>query len=385
MGLPRSQRSRLVLLAAVACLVLGACQLAPAKVWNLEQVHQEDGRPKRRGRIKSDLGYLLQEGLTSSHFGGPEYKAQAAKESRIEDPLGTCFENVCALAGCRRDEKVAGLQAASFAWLAVDCTYPLSRERCVLALGELSQALHLERSPAPPSGTPATPEEVGAAFDALLATTREVVAAPALAGNAMEQIAQRTEALVLEREGALRLLRAVNGLLSGGEGGAVLAPLRELRLELARRTTALALRKALEDGDGRVRAAALEGNLRAFPAERAERVRWALTDPQQGVETPEVVRLRALEFVARYGAPPPAEGESEAEVERALSSLLVDVLRQRLGGPESVAACRALAKIRGEPESLHPEVWLARWRAETEATPLAPPNRDEASPPGSAP
>lgn len=337
--------------------------MAPARAWNLDELHTSDGRPRRRGRVQGDLAYFLTQGLGRTNFGGPEFRARQAQEKRIQDPLGKCLQNVLALARCGRDERVAGLQAAAFAWLGVECTYVLSRERCVIALGELALALRLEESPPAPEGDAATAEEVAAALEELVSTLREVVAAPGLAGDSLERVCERLRGLPLDRAGALRLLRATNALLAEGERGAVLAPLRELRLELARRSSALALRAALEDAHGRVRAAALEASLRAFPAERAERLRWAMTEPMETVESRELVSLRALELIASYGLPPPSEGEDPERFQRSWHERLLQVLVAQVDGPHTIAACRALERITGEPGTLLPEVWLARWRA----------------------
>jgi hypothetical protein len=350
MGVPR-------LLAAVLGLASAACQLAPPRVHNLHELHQPDGRPKREARLLGDIGYLLERGLRASNYAGEGLPVASSATKRIEDPLGKCLTNVCALARCARDEKVAGLQAATFAWLAVECTHPLSRERCLLALGELAPLLP---SVPPPVGEPASAEEVKVAFDDLVANAREAVAAPELAGNALRESAERVRALALDRAGAVRLLRAVNAMLEHGERGAVRAPLRALRLELARRATELAVRAGLEDGNGRVRAAALEAALRTFPAERFERLRWGLGDPMEGLEDRGAVALRALELLAAHGPPPAPEGGDARVQTEELRGLAAGILARQAGGPLSVAACRALAKIDGRPASLRPEVWLAR-------------------------
>jgi len=348
---------------------VSGCNLAPVKVWNLEQLHAPDGSPRRKADIKGDLEYMVFEVARETNFGGPEFQAETGKEERIQDPFATCFENVLQLGRCSRDEKVAALQATAFAWLAVDCTYVLSRERCVLELGELAQALDLAAAPPAPGGEPLSPEAVKTAFDELVGTVRQVAAAPGLAGDALVQEADRVRALNLDRKGALRLLRATQALLEGDERADVLAPLRALRLDLARRCTILALRAALEDPNGRVRAAALESCVRAFPDERAERLRWAVVDPMEGVEGRTEVSLRALQLLARYGLPPSGD-VPPAEFERGWRELLLQILRLQVDGPHTIAACRALAKITGQPQTLLPEVWLARWR-ETEP-PAAP-------------
>jgi hypothetical protein len=366
----RTRSTRLGLWAVIPPALAG-CQVAPAKAWNLQQLHQPDGRPQHEGRIVGDVEFVLERALGALRATGGKFESVEPGAERIEDPLGACFENVLALAGAEPDEKVVALQVASFAWLGVDCTYVLSRERCFLALGELAGTLHLGPEPPPVPAEPATPEEVQAAFEALVATTREVVGAPGLAGDALEQAAGDVLALSLDRAGAVRLLRGVNALLADDERGAVLAPLRELRLVLARRAAELALRAGLADPDGRVRAAAFEGNVRAFAAERGARLRWALLEPMEELENRAILRLRALDFLARYGVPPAPPGEDPETFAREVQAALVEVLREGLGGPEAVAACRALARIRGEPTSLRPEDWLARWRAES-AAPSSP-------------
>lgn len=348
------------------------CNLAPVKVWNLEQVHAPDGSPRRKADLKGDLDYMLTEFFRQTNFGGEEFRAESSEEERVEDPFATCFENVLELGRCARDEKVAALQAGAFAWLGVDCTYVLSRERCVLGLGELAGVLDLAKAPPAPGGEPLGPEAVKIAFDQLIATVRDVVASPSLAGEALAQEAERVRALNLDRQGGLRLLRATQILLEGDEQAAVLAPLRKLRLDLARRCALQALRAALQDRSGRVRAAALEASLRAFPAERAELLRWAMTDPMEGIEGRTEVSLRALQLVARYGLPPSGDVPPE-EFERGWRELLLQILRLQVDGPHTVAACKAMAKITGQPQTLLPEVWLARWR---ESAPPAAPEED---------
>jgi hypothetical protein len=154
----------------------------------------------------------------------------------------------------------------------------------------------------------------------------------------------------------------VNRLLAPGERGAVLAPLRALRLTLARRNLVFGVRAALGDVDGRVRAAALESAVRVFPEERHALLRAVLVSPPE-IEGFELVTLRTLELLARYGAPPAPEGV-DAERDRAeWVELVVRVMRSAFDGPNTTAACAALAKLTGEPPTLMPEVWVARWRA----------------------
>lgn len=362
MGLTRS-----LLLAALVAPLAASCQLAPAHAYNLGELHEADGRHARRGELKSPLGYVFSETLRRADFrdAAGEGAADIEREERIDDPPGECLENLLDLAACVRDgvqadEKTVALLAENFAWLVGDCPYQLSRERCAEELGRLTAWL-AAREPA--AGTPASPEAVQEAFTELARVVGEVRAAPALSGNALAERCQALAALPLEREGALRLLRGVNRLLAPGERGAVFAPLRTLRLELARQNLAFGVRRALADDEGRVRAAGLEAAVRAFPAERAELLRTALGAPPPEVREPELVLQRALDLLARFGAPPPAEGVAPAGAQDEWIVAAVEALRAQLDGPTSTAACRALARLTGEPPTLLPEVWLARWRA----------------------
>lgn len=362
MGLPRS-----LLFLALATPLLGACQLAPAHAHNLAELHEPDGRHARRGDLKGPLGYLFTETLRRADFrdaaGGEAVEGE--REDRIEDPPGECLANLLDLAACVRDgeqadEKTVSILAENFAWLVGDCPYVLSRERCASELARLPTWLAVR---APVAGEPTSPEAVQAAFAELVRVTAEVRADPGLAGNALETQCQAIEALPLEREGALRLLRGVNRLLAAGERGAVYAPLRKLRLELAGQNLAFGVRLALADAEGRVRAAGLEAGVRAFPEERAELLRTALATPPETLREPELVLQRALDLLARYGAPSAPAGATEGATDEPWIAAAIDALRANVDGPTTTAACRALARLTGEAPTYLPEVWLARWRA----------------------
>jgi len=358
---------RSLLLAAALAPLAGACHLAPAHARNLSELHEPDGRHARRGELKGAFGYFFTETLRRADFrdaagnGGSE----GENEERIEDPPGECLDNLLSLAACvkdgvQADEKVVALLAENFAWLVADCPYALSRERCAMELGRLTVWLQAR---GPSAGEPASVEAVQAAFTELVRVTAEVRADPALAGNALAERCRAIAELPLEREGALRLLRGVNRLLAPGERGAVLAPLRELRLELARQNLAFGVRRALADGEGRVRAAGLEAGVRAFPEERTALLEASLGTPPAELREPELVLQQALDLLARYGEPPPPEGSTpEAARERWITAA-IEALRASIDGPTSSAACDALARLTGDPPTLLPEVWMARWRA----------------------
>ncbi len=363
----------------LACLLSGVvsagCHVAAAKVWNLEQVHEPDGTPRRVGRLRSDLWYVVDTFLERSHYAGEDLRNRG--DEKIEDPLGECLENLVELGACKDDQHVVALKVASFAWLAVDCTNVLSRERCALELGPLGRELGLRELPAlPAEGEAAGPDQVKTAFEALASASRASAQGTGTTADLREACAS-AQALVLGREGALRLLRASNVLLERDRGAPALEALRELRLELARRCMALALRQALADPDGLVRAAALESAVRVAPEQRSELLRWALTDPLEIPHRPDVA-VRALALISRYGVPPAAAGEDPETALRAWQELLIEVLRGKgawsvqvdsaAEGQLSLWTCRALSRISGRPGSLRPEVWLAWWR-ESSAVP----------------
>ena len=385
MGSPRSNARVRASVAAGLLVLVGGCTLAPARVWNLDQLHEPDGTPRGRARLMNDLEYVLTRLFEKTHYGGAAFREQQAEGKRIKNPLGECFDNVVGLADAKRDEQVAGLQAWAYGWLAVDCTYVLSRERCAFELGGLARDLRVPASAPPPEGEAVTPEGVKTALDELLAAVRGVVAAPALAGTSLVDACARVRALPLDRAGALRLLRATNELLTNDRDLPELAPLRELRLALAQRCVVLALRKALADPNGRVRAAALDSALIAFPSERDALLHAAITDAMENVEAPEEVVQRALELLAEHGLPQAPAGTESAVFERGWEDLLLQVVRISPEGPVNAAACRALGKVTAAPGSLRPEVWLAWARARppapTPPQPAAPDTAPSQTPP----
>lgn len=360
--------------AAVVSVAAG-CHIAGAKVWNLEQVHEADGTPKRTGRLRSDISHVVNSFLEQTNFGGADFNKE--EEKKIEDPLGECLENLVELASCKDDRKVVALKAATYSWLAVDDTYALSRERSALELGRVAPKLGVEGPlDLGADAQPATPAEVAVAYDELVTATRECLRVGESASGELREACGKVRGLLLERQGALRLLRAANALLDVDRGQERLRPLRELRLELARRCVGLALHEVLADEHGLVCAAGLQACVRVSAQGRAELLRWALVEPLEGIQHREELALRALALLASYGVPSVPEGDP-AGVEREWTEVLIRILRgelewcQLLGGEAqgrvTVAACRALARITGRPPSLRAETWIAWWRASTDA------------------
>lgn len=367
--------------AVAALLCLGAssaagCRIADAKVANLREVHHPDGRPKRIGVIRNDFQFVL--GLVMQELNVNARQFSVGKQKEIEDPLGVCFSNVIELSRCDRDDlRVLLLQAEFFGWLAAQDTYALTRERCVIELGDVGRRLGVKEPAAFAStSTPAGPAEVAGALTELLRAAR-----PVLEGQTSESAptppevtaaCEAVRSLELDLDGARRLLDALITLDIGkAYEREALAPLGELRLELARRVVAHALAAALDDEAAFVRSAALAAAAELGDSTSPLVLERGLNDPD-----PEVVRRTAL-LVRRHGLPQAGAPGTEADPERWLR-LLVE-RAQSLEGPVSVAACRALAAATGREETLRPEAWLEWWE-ETRSAPT-PGSADEASSP----
>lgn len=348
-------------------LALSSCHLASARAYNLEQLHDPDGGARRVANLHGDLEHLLVGTFERTNFGGEEFRESLGKETRVADPYGKCLSNVLALASCKRDERVAVTQAISFAWLARDCTYVLSRERCVLEIGNVLADLGKGDAPIVVPAEPATPETVGPAIQALIEATRGFLAAPGLGTRAVEEACAALAALPLGREGALRGARVTQVLLDGREGDPGLLAVRRLRIDLARRCAGQAVLEARDDTSGRVRAAALRVGVRLFPEQRAAWLWTALTGRPEGVADLAELRLAALDLLVRNGLPPAAEGDSTRPLDD-WNAVLVDLLLRQNGGRVSLAITRALARLNERPREPRPEVWVAWWRAHEAAS-----------------
>ncbi len=346
---------------ALCGLVLGllpgsfaACRLADAKIWNLREVHRPDGRTKYVGRLHSDVEHVLRNMFEFTNFRGG---APAEAEKKVEDPLGECLDNLIELADCGRDDaRILFAMVEVVSWLAKDCEYPLSRERCALELASLGERLGLAgpiEAPAEAAGV----EPVSTAIEDLTRGVVDALASDASRPGGLKQACEGVRALALDREGARRLLSVANLLLD--RVGAAVPAVRDLvllRAELGRRCAGLALADVLVDPRPRVRAAALRTALALEPRAAAKRLEAGLDD--EGLE----VKLVAVRSLGRLGVPESegADGRDEAHwVEK-----LIELLRGSFDEELSVALCRTLARWTGRPENLHPEAWVEWWEDE---------------------
>lgn len=340
------------LVAPALVLAAGACRVADAKVWNLREVHHPDGRAKHVGSLHSDFEHQLRSLLESMRF-----RAGAAPEEQeeIEDPISECLENLLELSKCnQKDPHLLATTIEMVTWIAGDCEYALSRERCALELADLGELLGINGPlELPPDASPAGPEEVATAIQDL---TRDALPALEYENDALraaplrERCAEVAE-LVLDRDGARRLLAVANLLASRGSDQAPsLAPARDLRLDLARRCAGLGLAVLLADPHPRVRGAAFRSSLALSPVVSSERIEQGLSD-----ESPEV-KVEAVRALARAGT-----GVDDGKDERFWTDRLIGLLRQSSDGELSIAICRSLAQRTARPSDLHPENWIAWW------------------------
>jgi len=362
-----------------------------AKAWNLDQVHDPDGSPSRFGALMGDVEFRFRQVLGSLSFEGagiPGFGGELAgrEGATIDDPLSVCLENVVELEGLDSERRATvGLQAELFSWLAVDCTYVLSRERCVLGLGRLARRVEARVPLHPPwsergelevdgSGEalqPAGPAEVAELVRAVVAATDPLLRRGRTEADAANLVAT-LESLPLERldrAGARRLLAALNVLVSGRPVDAQpLAPLGRLHDDVVRRLCGLALGEALDDPHPVVRAAALEACVKGSRNAAPVALRMAMSDSDP------LVVSRALELVAELGLPQP-EAEFPGgpdEYREAWLRMTVELLQVAFDGPVAIGGCRAMARMTGEPQNLRPEHWVGWWEARLAARELAP-------------
>lgn len=357
----------LVSLRGVALIVLGlcgasGCKVVGARVHNLEQLHEADGRHRRVASLMTDTEYALRVGLVGILRGGSERIEQKPPE-RVEDPLQTCVDNLIALSEFdSNDAGVRAKQIEQFARLAVYDRWRLSRRVCVWQLGRLGQRLDLPgHPPGPPSGQPATPESLR---DALATLIRAVdpTPLPAQAGQVdldLPTACAAMAALDYDLDGVLRGLRSA-AILSErlGERSERGRPLRELVADLERRAVRLALARALEDPSDEVRAAAIAAHVRSG-GERA----FALEFPRLARDGAEEVQLTLLDLLRERGL----AGRDAAERDAALE-LVYRVAVEHPNGRVRVAAMSTLGKV-GDAgfTSLREEDWQTWWRARSPA------------------
>jgi len=359
---PRSLRAVLV---ALLCLVgASGCRLTEVSAYNLREVHDADGTPRRRGKVRGYLGYSIDQVLALTQLGQPTFLENPGDEE-IDDPLGVCFENLSNLLDeDLGDDHTRAVAIEMVTWLSGDCTYSLSRERCAEALRALGREIGCTGPAAPlaEGQVAASAEVVAAALETLVRTAGpQALGGPgAFRGDprTLTEAAAGVLALPLDRDGARRALAVTNILLTrAGFAEPGFAPVLEAHRTLERRCVELSLAALLADPAQRVRGAAVDAWIRLGRGTDPAPLEHGLAD---GALEPVLAAVRSL---ARHGAPIGA-ADSEAERTQALDpwmSRVIDLLRRFPQGPVHVAACRAMARLSGTADDLHPEHWVAWW------------------------
>ncbi len=138
-----------VVVAALLAIVCSACHSVGAKAWNLDQLHDAEGRHKYSAALESDIEYLLRHEIAGLLQSGS--KLVAKDPSRVENPALRCLETLIELGEANpKDPRARALQVAWSTRLAASDPAALSRERAVLILGALGARLEVGRPAALP-------------------------------------------------------------------------------------------------------------------------------------------------------------------------------------------------------------------------------------------
>jgi len=362
-----------VALALALASAASACNFAGTRAHNLEVLHDPAGRHQRFGAIMSDFEYIWRVGLTK---GVPGARAKGAGEEEIKNPLALCVSNMSELADFKSEKpRTRSLQVLNFARFAVDDPWNLSREAAVRSLGEVGEGLEVPIE-SQREGDPAGVEEVRDAIARLLNAARSTLnfgeLDPTLPEDDLAAACERIDTMPLDRDGALRLLRAGAMLESRTSArDERVAPLRATLVGLQRVCVREALQLALQDNpprpvgspyagweSPRVRAAAVSACVRTFgEGALADFLRQLPVEPSPEVATAIVgeIRARGLPRVPPGLAPEDAEGLRESWIES-----ILQVATDNPDGTARITAMLALQTISdGAVRSLREEDWLA--------------------------
>lgn len=349
-----------------------------AKAWNLDQLHDAEGRHKYSAALESDIEYLLRHEVAGLLKSG---SALVAKDpSHVENPSLRCLETLVELGEANaKDPRARALQVAWSTRLAASDPAALSRERAVLILGELGARLEVGRPAALPAGAVvASVDDVTTRATALVRAVRALVDPASLKGESapsIDEACNALESLQYDIDGARRVIEAVSQL--GGLRG-LDRPARErlerTALDLERRAVRQGLALSFKDRDPLVRAAAVEAAVSCAGIEVLDSMLQQLDR-----EPSPIVVVRVLEMLHQRGLPPPPKelGASQAPAWR--EGQLGAIYQLLLVRPQSdihVAAMQVLSKFAGAGfESLREEDWQAWWTRRR--APLVPAPSDE--------
>lgn len=362
-------------LATLAGVVLDGCKVVQAKAWNLNELHDESTHHRYTAAIEGDTEYFFRHVVTGSLGAGANFEKK--EPVAIEDPAQTCLENLVELGEHDGSSaEVAAIQVEWFARLAVLDPWMLSRERAVLGLARAARRLSAGiPTPLPKEAVPAGAQAASEALAGLVRAARPVLDRGSRAAASerldLEAACQVVTDLVLDLEGARRLLRATAELAGAvGDQNDAGKPLLRLAEDLQRRCIRQALAKALVDAEPRVRAAAVEASVASAGTNVLDEFLLQL-----GRENSPEVLLRVVDLVREQGLPTGVPEGSKMTAEEARERRL-EALMDLLVRPETsvrVGAMRALGGVsQAGFSSLREEDWQAWWLARVAQRPVKP-------------
>ncbi|MBL8859491.1 MAG: hypothetical protein JNL28_13360 [Planctomycetes bacterium] len=340
-----------------------ACRVTEAKIYNLEQLHDENSHHRYRAALEGDWEYVLRHKLLSV-FKLAGANLNEKSPSKVEAPADECLANLIALEEADpRDPFIAGRQVEWFARLSVEDPWSLSRERAVTGLAQAGERL-AAGLPRALGGdqVPATPEILAEHLTRVVKAMRAVIERQGTRAELLRACDDVRE-LDLDLAGARRALRVACELVkAAGTRDPDLEPLAAWNADLQRVCITRALALAIDDKEPRVRAAALASSARIGGRAAVDTV---LFDRLMRESEP-VVTIAIVDTLARLG-PEALEdkpgGKSRGDWLRALYTL---VERSR-DSEVRVHAMLALGRLSGSGlSSLREEDWQSWWYARAE-------------------
>ncbi|MBI5431978.1 MAG: hypothetical protein HZA52_04005 [Planctomycetes bacterium] len=356
-----------VLAAALAAALGGGCNIPGARVYNLDELHDANGRHKYRAALVGDAEFLLREGF-GGVLRGMGSSVQDKDPSKVEDPTEACVENLVGLLSADpHDPDIAAMQVELATRIVLTDVWRLSRERAAIGLGRAGERMGLASLPERvPGSTVANAEQLSDLLARFVKAVTPYVAGGDRDAARQELVALAAEARAFEYDAA-GLPRALRGVrLLASRLGRDIGELRELSLDLQARAIRQGLEHALDDEDPFVAAAATWAGRRAFGDAWCTRV---LARIRRGDAPPELL-IAYADDLARRGAPADRAGGAadhaggsagDAPGEVSLR-LLYELSGGHVDGRVRLAAMQALTAITGAARtSLREEDWQEWW------------------------
>jgi hypothetical protein len=334
--------------------------VSEAKIYNLEQLHEDDSRHRYTAALEGDFEYVVRHKFLGV-FNLKSTDLTQKGRGQVEAPADECLANLIALAEIETtDPVVFGRQIEWFARLAIEDPWSLSRERAITALTHAG----LQLQAGLPRGlgadqSAATPEAVGEVAKALIKSMHAVLDRKSTRAD-LQAACDAMRKLDLDNSGARRSLRIVIELVdAAGTRDPDLAPLASLATDLEKLCIRRTLALAIDDKEPRVRAAALSSTAQIGGATAIDAV---LFDRLQKDSEPEVT-IAIADTLAAHGREALAGASGEKTREDWLR-VLWNLVENRRESEVRVHAMMALSVLSDSGiTSLREEDWQAWWFA----------------------